>query len=137
MASRCYKISIWWKSSRARTPATWIRPDSPLSCLPNSNSISRCMIPVNRPLLDGNEKKYLDECIESGWISAEGPFVKKLEAGFAQLMGCAYGVAVCNGSGAIEAALAALRIGARGERVLPTLTINFCASALVPAGARP
>src|SRR5215831_12327281 len=95
---------------QGHTPATWIRPDSQLSCLPNSNSISGCMIPVNRPLLDGNEKKYLDECIESGWISAEGPFVKKLEAGFAELMGCAYGVAVCNGSVAIEVALAALQI---------------------------
>ena len=89
------------------------------------------MIPVNRPLLDGNEKKYLDECIESGWISAEGPFVKKFEAGFAQLMGCAYGVAVCNGSVAIEVALAALRIGAGDEVILPTFTIISCASAIV------
>src|SRR5262245_9119447 len=95
------------------------------------------MIPVNRPLLDGNEKKYLDECIESGWISAEGPFVKKLEAGIAQLMGCAYGVAVCNGSAAIEVALAALRIGAGDEVILPTFTIISCASAIVRAGAIP
>jgi perosamine synthetase len=95
------------------------------------------MIPVNRPLLDGNEKKYLAECIESGWISAEGQFVKKLEAGFAQLMGCAYGVAVCNGSVAIEVALAALRIGAGDEVILPTFTIISCASAIVRAGAIP
>jgi len=38
------------------------------------------MIPVNRPLLDGNERNYLAECIETGWISSEGPFVKRLEA---------------------------------------------------------
>jgi DegT/DnrJ/EryC1/StrS aminotransferase family len=69
------------------------------------------MIPVNRPILDGNEKKYLVECIETGWISSEGPFVKKLESKFAQLMGCSHGVAVCNGSVAIVVALAALRIG--------------------------
>ena len=37
------------------------------------------MIPVNTPLLNGNEKKYLLECIESGWISSEGPFVKQFE----------------------------------------------------------
>ena len=36
-------------------------------------------IPVNEPLLDGNEKKYLCECIDSGWISSEGPFVKAFE----------------------------------------------------------
>ena len=35
-------------------------------------------IPVNEPLLDGNEKKYLCECIDTGWISSEGPFVKEL-----------------------------------------------------------
>ena len=83
------------------------------------------MIPVNRPILDGNEKKYLAECIETGWISSEGPFVKKLEADFAKLMGCAHGVAVCNGSVAIEVALAALRIGAGDEVILPTFHHHF------------
>ena len=41
-------------------------------------------IPVNRPLLKGNEKKYLNECIDSGWISSEGPYVKKFENSFAK-----------------------------------------------------
>lgn len=36
-------------------------------------------IPVNEPLLNGNEKKYLCECIDTGWISSEGPFVKQFE----------------------------------------------------------
>src|SRR5262249_61096973 len=52
-------------------------------------------------------------------------------------MGCAYGVAVCNGSVAIEVALAALRIGAGDEVILPTFTIISCASAIVRAGAIP
>jgi perosamine synthetase len=95
------------------------------------------MIPVNRPVLDGNEKKYLNECIDTGWISSEGPFVKKLEVGFSKLMGCAHGIAVCNGSVAIEVALAALRIGPGDEIILPTFTIISCASAIVRAGAIP
>lgn len=95
------------------------------------------MIPVNRPLLDGNEKKYLIECIDSSWISSEGPFVKKLEAGFSALMGCAYGVAVCNGSVAIDLALAALRIGPGDEIIVPSFTIISCAAAIVRAGAMP
>ena len=95
------------------------------------------MIPVNRPLLDGSEKKYLDECIDSGWISSEGPFVKKLEAEFSKLMGCAHGVAVCNGSAAIDVALAALRIGPGDEVILPSFTIISCAAAIVRAGAVP
>jgi len=95
------------------------------------------MIPVNRPLFDGNEKKYLNECIDTGWISSEGPFVKKLEVGFSKLMGCAHGIAVCNGSLAIELALAALRIGPGDEVILPSFTIISCAAAIVRAGALP
>lgn len=95
------------------------------------------MIPVNRPLLEGNEKKYLMECIETGWISSEGPFVKRLESGFARLMGCAHGIAVSNGSVAIDVALAALGIGPGDEVILPTFTIISCASAIVRAGAVP
>src|SRR5437660_12269662 len=95
------------------------------------------MIPVNRPILNGNEKKYLIECIESGWISSEGPFVKRLEAGFAQLMGCTYGIAVSNGSAAIDTAVTALGIGAGHEVILPSFTIISCASAIARAGAIP
>jgi perosamine synthetase len=95
------------------------------------------MIPVNRPLLNGNEKKYLNECIKTGWISSGGPFVKRIEAGFSALMGCTYGIAVCNGSAAIDLALAALRIGAGDEVILPSFTIISCAAAVVRAGATP
>ena len=95
------------------------------------------MIAVNRPVLDGNEKKYLNECIDTGWISSEGPFVKSLEVGFSKLMGCAHGIAVCNGSVAIEVALAALRVGAGDEVILPSFTIISCAAAIVRAGAIP
>jgi perosamine synthetase len=95
------------------------------------------MIPVNRPLLDGTEKKYLDECIDTGWISSEGPFVKKLEAEFSKLMGCVHGIAVCNGSVAIDVALAALRIRPGDEVILPSFTIISCAAAIVRAGAVP
>ena len=95
------------------------------------------MIPVNRPLFAGNEKKYLNECIESGWISSEGPFVKRLENDFARFMGCAHGIAVANGSVAIDVALAALRIGSGDEVILPSFTIISCAAAIVRAGAIP
>jgi perosamine synthetase len=95
------------------------------------------MIPVNRPLFDGNERKYLNECIETGWISSEGPFVNEFEVRFAKLMGCTHGIAVCNGSVALEVALAALRIGPDDEVILPTFTIISCASAIVRAGATP
>ena len=69
-------------------------------------------IPVNQPLLNGNEKKYLLECIDTGWISSEGPFVKKFEEQFAARHGRKYGIAVSNGSAALDAAIAALEIKA-------------------------
>jgi perosamine synthetase len=94
-------------------------------------------IPVNEPLLDGNEKKYLLECIETGWISSEGPFVQQFEEYFAAQVGRKYGIAVSNGSVALDVAIAALGIGQGDEVILPTFTIISCAAAIVRAGAVP
>lgn len=95
------------------------------------------MIPVNEPLLDGNEKKYLNECIDTGWISSEGPFIKKFEDQFAARMGRKHGIAVSNGSVAIDAGIVALGIQAGDEVILPSFTIISCAAAIVRAGAIP
>jgi len=95
------------------------------------------MIPVNEPLLNGNEKKYLCECIDSGWISSEGSFVKKLEEDFSKRVGRKYGIAVANGSVALDVAITALGIGKGDEVILPTFTIISCAAAIVRAGAIP
>jgi perosamine synthetase len=94
-------------------------------------------IPVNQPLLDGNEKKYLAECIDTGWISSEGPFVKRFEEGFADRVGRKFGIAVSNGSVALDAALASLRLGPGDEVIMPTFTIISCASAIIRCGAVP
>ncbi|RPF93967.1 MAG: DegT/DnrJ/EryC1/StrS aminotransferase family protein, partial [Rhizobiales bacterium TMED83] len=95
------------------------------------------MIPVNTPLLAGNEKKYLTECVESGWISSEGPFVEKFETRFAAMVGREHAIAVSNGSAALDAAVAALKIGPGDEVILPSFTIISCAAAVVRAGAVP
>ncbi|UJS25909.1 DegT/DnrJ/EryC1/StrS family aminotransferase [Thiothrix winogradskyi] len=94
-------------------------------------------IPVNEPLLNGNEKAYLNQCIDTGWISSEGPFVKQFEEQFAAKMGRKYGIAVANGSVALDAAIVALDIGAGDEVIMPTFTIISCAAAIVRAGAIP
>lgn len=95
------------------------------------------MIPVNAPLLDGNEKRYLAECIDSGWISSEGPFVGRFEQAFAARVGRAHGVAVCNGTAALEAGLYALGVGEGDEVIMPSFTIISCAIAALRLGARP
>lgn len=95
------------------------------------------MIPVNEPLLNGNEAKYLVECVETGWISSEGPFVRRLEEGMAGVAGQRHGVAVANGTVALDVAVAALGIGPGDEVILPAFTIISCVAAIVRAGAVP
>jgi perosamine synthetase len=94
-------------------------------------------IPVNEPLLDGNEKKYLLECIDTGWISSEGPFIKKFEEGVAAQVGRKHGIAVCNGTAALDVAIAALGLKPGDEVIMPTFTIISCIGEIVRAGARP
>lgn len=94
-------------------------------------------IPVNTPLLDGNEKKYLNECIDTGWISSEGPFVRRLEEGIAGYVGRKYGVAVSNGSVALDLCVEALDLKEGDEVIMPAFTIISCAAALVRKGIKP
>ena len=94
-------------------------------------------IPVNEPLLDGNEKKYLIQCIDTGWISSEGPFVREFEEKFAARMGRKHGIAVCNGTAALDAAVEALGICPGDEVILPTFTIISCVLQIVRSGATP
>ncbi len=95
------------------------------------------MIPVNEPLLDGNEKKYLNECIDTGWISSEGPFVARFEERMAAAVGRRHGIAVCNGTVALEIAVAGLGLQPGDEVIMPTFTIISCAAAVVRRGCIP
>lgn len=94
-------------------------------------------IPVNEPLLNGNEKKYLCECIDTGWISSEGPFVKQFEEKMSTSVGRRYGIAVSNGTAALEVAMQAIGIGEGDEVIMPTFTIISCAMAVTKLGAKP
>lgn len=94
-------------------------------------------IPVNEPLLNGNEKAYLSECIDSGWISSEGPFVSRFEEQFSAKVGRRYGVAVMNGTAALDIAVEALGIGRGDEVILPAFTIISCVLQILRVGALP
>lgn len=94
-------------------------------------------IPVNEPLLNGNEKNYLCECIDTGWISSEGPFVKDFEKKMSATVGRKYGIAVSNGTAALEVACHAIGIGDGDEVIMPTFTIISCAMAVTKLGAVP
>lgn len=94
-------------------------------------------IAVNQPDLSGNEKKYLLECIETGWISSEGPFIKEFEEKFSQRVGRKFGIAVSNGSVALDLAVLSLNIPQGSEVIMPAFTIISCAAAIVRAGLTP
>lgn len=94
-------------------------------------------IPVNEPLLNGNEKKYLCECIDTGWISSEGPFVKEFEEKMSATTDRKYGIAVSNGTAALEVAVQALGIKEGDEVIMPAFTIISCAMAVTKVGAIP
>jgi perosamine synthetase len=95
------------------------------------------MIPVCEPLLDGNERKYVDDCIDTSWISSGGKYIDQFEKAFAAYCGCKFGITTTNGTAALHLALAALGIGPGDEVIVPTFTMAASALAVVYTGARP
>ena len=94
-------------------------------------------IPVNTPVLGNRERELVLECLESGWISSEGPWIACFEENFANRMDRKHGVAVANGSAALDVAVAALRIAPGDEVILPSFTIISCAAAILRQGGVP
>ena len=94
-------------------------------------------IPVCEPFLGGNEKKYILEAIDSGWISSSGKYIEMFENAFADYCGVKYGIAVCNGTAALHLALIALGIGPGDEVIVPDYTMIACAFAVCYTGAAP
>jgi perosamine synthetase len=103
---------------------------------PGAGGIGR-ILPVAGTRLDGNELRYVTECIESSWISSAGRFVGEFEERFAAAMGCRHGVACCNGTTALHLALATLGIGPGDEVIVPAFTMIATANAVSYTGAAP
>lgn len=95
------------------------------------------MIPVNTPLIGNKEKEYLIKCIETGWISSEGPYVEQFEKEMATYAERKYGIAVCNGTAALEIAAKAIGICEGDEVIMPSFTIISPAQAISKLGAKP
>lgn len=95
------------------------------------------MIPVNEPLIGGRELAFVSDCVKSGWISSAGSYLTRFETGWAQYCNQAHGIAVANGTAALQIAVRALNIGPGDEVIMPTFTIISCALAVVEAGATP
>jgi len=94
-------------------------------------------IPVNEPLIGSKEHEYVQECLETGWISSEGPFVKEFEKQFSKSVNRKFGISCSSGTAALDIAIKSLKIGPGDEIIIPTFTIISCVSAVVRAGATP
>jgi perosamine synthetase len=95
------------------------------------------VIPVSEPLLDDQAIANVDEAVRSGWISSEGHFIVEFERRWASYCGVSHGVALCNGTVALEVAMVALSLPAGSEVIIPSFTIISCAAAVLRAGCRP
>ncbi len=89
------------------------------------------MIPVNEPLLGKREEELVLECLRSGWISSAGKFIEDFEQRWADYCGRRYGIAVSNGTAALQLALACIGLKPGDEVILPAFTIISCALAVI------
>jgi len=89
------------------------------------------MIPVNEPQLGERELEYLAECVRTGWVSSAGRFIETFEEAWAGYCGMKYGVAVSNGTVALEVAVGCLQLEPGDEVIMPSFTIISCATAVL------
>ena len=95
------------------------------------------MIPVNEPLIGERELEYVTECIRTGWISSAGRFIEEFEEKWAHYCGMQHGIAVSNGTTALQVAIGCLDLKPGDEVIMPTFTIISCALAIVDNGGIP
>jgi perosamine synthetase len=95
----------------------------------------KTFIPVNKPRIPKNADKYIKDCLKSGWLSSEGPYVTKFENEFAKYLDCRYASTTNSGTTALHLALLALGLGKGDEVILPASTIGSCYFAIWYTGA--
>lgn len=95
------------------------------------------MIPVWEPVLDGNEERYVLDCLETNWISSLGDYIRRFEELMAGYCGVPHGVACSSCTTALHMTLVALGIGPGDEVIVPDFTLIVSANTVVQAGARP
>jgi perosamine synthetase len=95
------------------------------------------VIPVNEPSIGDLELEYVTECLRSGWISSAGRFLDEFEQAWAEYCDMPYGVAVMNGTAALDAAVSCLRLQPGDEVIMPTMTIISCAQSVIGHGGVP
>jgi len=99
--------------------------------------VKRKFIPVAHPVFAGNEKKYVNECLDDVWISSAGRFIARFEEEFAKFCGVSEALSCNNGTSALHLALQGLGVAPGDEVIVPTLTYIATANAVRYCGATP
>ncbi len=107
-----------------------------LKIIPGPEPKIKVKIPVCEPSLEGNELKYVTECIKTNWISSKGDYIEKFEKMFSRCCGARYGIACTSGTTALHLALASLGIRKGDEVIIPTFTMIATANAITYTGAK-
>jgi perosamine synthetase len=94
-------------------------------------------IPVYQPSLTGKEKEYVNDCLDSTWISSKGKYISLFEQSFSNYIDIRHSTTVSNGTVAIHLALITLGIGPGDEVIVPTLTYIASVNAIIYTGATP
>jgi perosamine synthetase len=93
-------------------------------------------IPVNIPKIPQLSKSFVEECMNSGWIST-GRFVTDFEEAISKIVSKRFGIAVTNGTTALDISLTALNLQPGDEVILPNFTIVSCLNQLIRMGVEP
>jgi perosamine synthetase len=101
------------------------------------NPVPNEFIPIYRPSLAGREKEYVNQCIDSTWISSKGAFVERFERSFGDFVGTPHVTTVCNGTVALHLAMETLGFVPGDEIIVPTLTYVASVNTIIQAKATP
>jgi perosamine synthetase len=104
---------------------------------PDRLKVARPAIPLYRPDLSGNERRYVLECLDSSWISSHGSFIERFEEAFAEAVGVEHALTVSNGTVALHLALHCLDVGPADEVIVPTFTYIASVNSIAQTGATP
>ncbi len=94
-------------------------------------------IPVNEPIITAEAKKFVNEALDSGWVSSAGKYIEEFEREFAKFIGVKHAITTTNGTTALHLALASLDIKEGDEVIVPTFTMVASVDAILYTGATP
>ena len=92
---------------------------------------------LSEPRFCGNEKKYLNDCIDSGWVSSAGDYVNQFEESIAKYTGVKHAIAMVSGTASIHLSLKIAGVQSGHEVIAPTLTFIAPINAISYLGAEP